>query len=100
MTRESEAQLIDFCLAQARAFDRSAWMGFDAVSRETLAVAARQIAGMDLEAAYQRHSFLSIADELAPEWTGIAELARRTRFDLARFSNLIRRAEHHALAAS
>ncbi len=100
MTREGEAQLIEFCLAQEAAFDKFEWLRFDSAAKDELAAAARCMAGRSDVDAGTRIRFLHIAKELVPDISTVAGLVKQSRFDLARFSNLIGRAHRHALAAS
>ena len=46
MNRESESQLIGFCVEQHGHFEAAAWERFSAVARPELAVVARYLAGV------------------------------------------------------
>jgi hypothetical protein len=46
VNRESEAQLLAFCIAQRSHFDALAWENFSGVTRLELAAVARYLAGV------------------------------------------------------
>lgn len=84
MSREGDMALIEFCAEQFEHFEPAAWLGFERVSRETLAAAAMFLALGVKDWAGRRESLEAVAEALAPgrEFT---ELLRMTRFDFARF---------------
>ncbi len=89
MNRESEAELLNFCADQHVAFDPAAWIRYPANPLELTAVALF-LAGVDWFG--HRAALLEVAERLHPGSTGrFAELAKRTWFDCARFSNLLQR---------
>ncbi|MEI7820002.1 MAG: hypothetical protein WCK55_03725 [Verrucomicrobiota bacterium] len=95
MNRESEAALLEFCAQQRGDFSAAAWMEYDRLPREEVAAAALFLAGV---AWFGHEAELRTVAAALGQGAGFADLARRTSFDCARFSTLLRR--RHALAAS
>lgn len=99
MTRDSEARLLDFCASQSAAVDVHAWRAFDVVRPGEKAVAAWFLGGLDWFG--HGEALRRAASAIVP---GIAEafpaLVAAERFDLARFSNMLRRRLCHAPVAS
>lgn len=92
VNRDSEAQLLAFCVTQPSHFDASGWEEFSAVTRLELAVTARYLAGV---AWYGRQSQLrEISARLSPE--AFSDLARQTAFDPSRFAGLLKAHLWHA----
>lgn len=90
MNRESEAELLDFCVCQHQKFDADSWMQRPPQDRQELAAVALFLAGVDWFPHCQ--PLLDIAERLHSGYVGrFSELAKLTRFDCARFSNLLRR---------
>lgn len=97
MTRDSEAELLDFCSRQHRQFDASMWLGFTAVGPAELAATALFLSSVDWFG--NQPALRETAQLLLPESdSGFSELAKKTRFDCSRFSNLLRRRLDHARA--
>ena len=86
MNRESEAQLVGFCVEQHGRFDAEAWGQFSAVSPVELAAAARYLAGVDWFG--HRAALAEVAAGLSPH--PFAELARAADFDASRFAGLLK----------
>lgn len=92
MNRDSESQLIGFCVEQRSRFDASAWEQFSAVNRIELAAAARYLAGVSW---YGHEAALrEVAERLSPR--SFAELAGEVRFDASRFGGLLKAHVAHA----
>lgn len=95
MNRESEARLIDFCAHQKGAFQESAWLDSQIVSRDEMAVVCHFLGGVDWYGHRQRLAML--ADHLIGSSGRLfAELVSQVNFDPARFSNMLRRKMQHA----
>lgn len=92
MNRDSEAQLLAFCVAQRSQFDVSAWARFSAVTPLELAATAHYLAGV---AWYGHQALLRvIAARLSSEPFPV--LARQTGFDPGRFAGLLKAHLQHA----
>ena len=92
MNRNSESQLIGFCVEQRSRFDASAWERFSAVSRLELAATARFLAGVSW---YGHQTALrEVAGRLSPR--SFAELAREVSFDPSRFGGRLKAHLEHA----
>ena len=102
MNRETEAELLDFCVLQYRKFEANDWMQRPQKDRRELAAVALFLAGVDWFPHQQ--PLLEIAERLHGGYVGrFSELAKLTRFDCARFSNMLRREltlAEHARASS
>lgn len=92
MNRESESQLIGFCVAQHGRFDAPAWRQFSSVSPAELAVAARYLAGVEWYG--HRAEVAEVAQALSP--LPFADLLRATDFDASRFAGQLKAHLHHA----
>jgi hypothetical protein len=90
MKRDSEAQLLQFCVAQRRAFAAEAWSSYVDLPRDELAVTAVFLAGVGWYG--HRDELLAVAHSLAAGCVGrFSELASQTEFDCSRFSHSLRR---------
>ena len=99
MTRDSEARLMQFCVAQQDCFDVSAWQMFSHPKRDEMVAAALFLAGVDWYG--HRVELIAVAEQMKPGSTGhLSRLVSCTGFDCSRFSNMLRRQLDHALAAS
>lgn len=86
MTRETESQLLDFCVQQHRSFSLAAWTGFDVLSAKEKATVARYLAGVSWFG--QQEELSRFAASLTPE--KFAELSAAINFDSSRFAGLLR----------
>jgi len=90
MNRESEAELLNFCVRQHKSFKADSWMQRPERDRQELAAVALFLAGVDWFP--HRQHLLEIAERLHGGYVGrFSELAKLVRFDCSRFSNLLRR---------
>lgn len=95
MTRESEAQLLDFCARQQGAFEEAAWLESRIVSREEMAATCLFLGGADWFG--HKQQLVSVAETLLEaSQIKFAELASQIGFDCSRFANLLKRRIGHA----
>jgi len=95
MTRDSEAQLLDFCAHQHGAFHESAWLEAKLVTRDEMAAACLFLGGVDWFG--HRQQLAEVGRRLLENAdTKFAELVSRIGFDCARFSNMLKRRIGHA----
>ncbi len=95
MTRETEAQLLDFCAHQYRAFQESTWLEPKAVSRDEMAAVCLFLGGVDWFG--HRQLLVTLGRQiLEGADVSFSELVSRIGFDCARFSNLLKRRIGHA----
>lgn len=94
MTRDTEAALLDFCARQREQFDPASWLSVPHPDRDEFLAAVLFLVGVEW---YGHRSLLrAVAGELAPgAAVELSEVVRRTRFDLSRFSTLLRRRLKH-----
>lgn len=91
MTRETESQLIDFCVRQHGSVATADWLTFPYVEKDELAATALFLAGCDWYAP-DWEPLIRIAETLHPGASKETEsLYATTRFDCGRFSNMLRR---------
>jgi hypothetical protein len=95
MTRDSEAQLLDFCAHQHGAFKEAAWLEAKSVSRDEMAAVCLFLGGVDWFGHRQQLADLG-RRLLGGADTTFAQLVSRLGFDCARFSNLLKRRIGHA----
>ena len=95
VNRDSEAQLLAFCVDQRSQFDAPAWENFSAVTRLELATTVRYLSGV----AWYGHQpqLRELAAQLSPEPFSV--LARQTAFDPSRFAGLLQAHLRHATPA-
>ncbi len=95
MTRDTEAQLLDFCAHQHGAFQESAWLEPKPVSRDEMAAVCLFLGGVDWFG--HRQSLARLGHKmLEGVEVSFSELVSRVGFDCARFSNLLKRRIDHA----
>ncbi len=92
MNRDSESQLVRFCVEQHGRFDADAWGQFSAVSSLELATTARYLAGVEWYG--HRAALVEVAAALTSR--PFAELVRATNFDASRFAGLLKAHLRHA----
>lgn len=95
MTRDSEAQLLDFCTRQHGAFQESAWLEAQMVPHDEKVAACLFLSGTDWYGYSDR--LLGLAEKLSPGCSDkVGDILRGLRFDCLRFSTLLRRELRHA----
>ncbi len=95
MIRESEAQLLDFCTRQHRAFQELDWLEAELVSSDEMAATCLFLGRVDWFG--HKTQLVEIAAKLmADSNITFAELVSRIGFDCARFSNMLQRRIGHA----
>lgn len=95
MTRDTEAQLLDFCAHQHGAFQESAWLEAKPVSRNEMAAVCLFLGGVDWFG--HRQQLVELGTRLLEDAeVKFSELVSRVDFDCARFSNMLKRRIGHA----
>ena len=95
MTRESEAQLLDFCARQQGAFQELAWLESRIVSREEMAATCLFLGGVDWFG--HKQQLVDVAAKLLEaSQIKFAELVSQIGFNCSRFANLLKRRIGHA----
>lgn len=90
MNRESEASLLDFCAYQKGAFQESAWLDSQFVSREEMATVCLFLAGVDWYG--HKQSLLRLTQNFVPgSIPSFESLVGSVRFDCLRFSSMLKR---------
>jgi hypothetical protein len=99
MTRETEAALLEFCVAQHHRFDQTSWLAYSHPTPSEMAAVALFLSNVDWYG--HQPALRNLADRLQPGCVGsFAELAKSVRFDCGRFSNSLKQALRHAHLAS
>lgn len=94
MTRETEEALLNFCAQQQAFFDEAAWLETSHPNQDEFLATVLFLAGVDWYG--HRANLVSVANALEPEAIGnLSKIARRTGFDLSRFSTMLRRKLNH-----
>lgn len=95
MTRESESELLNFCVAQRGDFSVDAWTRFDRIEKREMAAVCLFLAGVEWFG--HKKSLSDVAKELLDGIPATFEsLARSLRFDCLRFSSMLKRRLGHA----
>lgn len=99
MNRESESNLLEFCVRQHADFRDKDWLAYSHPDKDELAAACLFLACQDW---YGHHEELEdVAERLRPGTHGdIEALIRTTDFNCLRFSTMLRRELLHALSPS
>ena len=99
MNRGTEAARREVCVRQRTDVDAQEWLNFPHPVKSELAAAALFLACVDWYG--HQPELREIALTLEPGCVGhFSDLARRTRFDCGRFSNMLRYSLRHAQLAS
>ena len=95
MNRESEEQLIAFCAHQKSAFQESAWLDSQIISRDEMAAVCLFLSASDWYGHKQRLTVL--ADHfIGGSGRLFTDMVSQLNFDCSRFSNMLRRKIHYA----
>jgi hypothetical protein len=90
VTRESESQLIDFCVRQHGGFDAGLWLSFPHPDHDELAATCLFLASAEWYGHWRE--LVAVGTQLAPQdFANPEALISRTNFDCGRFTNMLRR---------
>ena|SRR3569623_1407274 len=99
MNRESEANLLEFCVRQHGDFRGADWLVYTHADKGELAAACLFLACQDWYG--HGEELAEVAERMQPGCGGrLSALVSATGFDCSRFSNMLRRELRHALVAS
>ena len=94
MTRESEANLLEFCAREREHFSAESWLAVPHPDQDEFLAAVLFLAGVDWYGF--RKQLAAIAEKIEPGSHGhLSKVVKRTGFDLSRFSTSLRKKIKH-----